>query len=255
MRQGRKRKAGPREPSGRPQRDHGGPAEAIWQRIRAVARDPRYGTEIGRLNLRGDITDGQAAAGLRIAEVYGANDWAMGRRRTSASPSYEIGLARGGGAGGEICESPEPSRNCRCPACNAAERVRQARRAYDELIRAIPARIRPLIEAVCVDDRYGGLMWLGPLRIALDAAAKHLAGHRRPDEERKSSDWRDRHVSLSVAPLPLPNGEAEKMPNLRHIEEDAFVATLAPEMDEGEKVRKYREFRARRDRAMFCKQG
>ena len=42
-----------------------------------------------------DLDDVETRAGFRLAEVWGRYDFAMGRRRQAASPSYEAGRGRG----------------------------------------------------------------------------------------------------------------------------------------------------------------
>ena len=41
-----------------------------------------------------DLDDVETRAGFRLAEVWGRYDFAMGRRRQAASPSYEAGRGR-----------------------------------------------------------------------------------------------------------------------------------------------------------------
>jgi hypothetical protein len=56
-------------------------------------------THLGRMGATGELTDIEVTAGFKVAEVYGRFERSIGRRRTVASPSYEVG--RGWDAGGE----------------------------------------------------------------------------------------------------------------------------------------------------------
>jgi hypothetical protein len=81
------------------------PALSVAQYRREVmaaslgAADPLLGTQLGWLARQRKITQDQLEAALRVGEIYGAYDLAMGRRRTAASPAYEVGRrATGDGA-------------------------------------------------------------------------------------------------------------------------------------------------------------
>jgi hypothetical protein len=43
----------------------------------------------------GEFTARQTSAAYHVGEIYGRFEWLHGRRRSAASPSYEIGCGRG----------------------------------------------------------------------------------------------------------------------------------------------------------------
>jgi hypothetical protein len=59
------------------------------------AEDRRWASEIGRLSMLGELTARQTSAAYHVGEIYGRFEWLHGRRRSAASPSYEIGRGRG----------------------------------------------------------------------------------------------------------------------------------------------------------------
>lgn len=63
-------------------RDHG----------KKLGADPRLGTELGRLLMLEEITAAEAAAGFKLAEIYGRYGYYHGRKRTAKSPAYESGF-------------------------------------------------------------------------------------------------------------------------------------------------------------------
>jgi hypothetical protein len=99
-RAGRPAQSGERYPSGKlkpADKREGGPAPALIKRtVEAALRgaaDPLYGTSLGVLFLRGEITASQLAAGNAFARLQGRYDRAMGMPcRFTASPDY--GTAR-----------------------------------------------------------------------------------------------------------------------------------------------------------------
>jgi hypothetical protein len=58
------------------------------------AEDRRWASEIGRLSMLGELTARQTSAAYHVGEIYGRFEWLHGRRRSAASPSYEIGPER-----------------------------------------------------------------------------------------------------------------------------------------------------------------
>src|SRR5262245_36629399 len=89
---GRPPAPGPRYDCGRrrPQADPRG--EQIWQRIKdgavAVGLDRRAGTQLGRLAIRGELTDGQVVAGFHVARIYADYERWHGRHRFSPAAPY-----------------------------------------------------------------------------------------------------------------------------------------------------------------------
>lgn len=65
--------------------------------LRRLASDPRLGSELGILEVRGKLTLLEADVGRRIGQIYSRHDKALGARRTPKPPSLEIGLGRSPG--------------------------------------------------------------------------------------------------------------------------------------------------------------
>jgi hypothetical protein len=101
------------------------------------AEDRRWASEIGRLSMLGELTPRQTSAAYHVGEIYGRFEWLHGRRRSAASPSYEIGRGR---------------------ALNGRDHSEDAAIEADftELIREIPERPRELaaiLEGLCTEDQ------------------------------------------------------------------------------------------------------
>lgn len=168
---GRRRNDGERYPGGklRPRSKLKPDVEPIsgvlWQRLRAHGRalgiDQRLTSELGRLNLYGELTVAMTAAGLRIAEIYGRYEGLKGLRRSTKSPSYNASYGESGIAeellGVDAMDILE-------------DRIRKATEAYHKLVGReafidekrvrypeipgmIPAKLRNVIEQLCVEDK------------------------------------------------------------------------------------------------------
>lgn len=189
-----KRRAGARERNGRIQRGNDYNSIAKWQRILSsgdkLAVDPVLETSLGRLCFVREITPVEAAAGCRLAEVVGRFErLVVSKRRTAASPSYEVGR---GGDGNEItCETsidlPEDQRtDCKCPFC---VRNRAATKAYDkviDLLELAPREVRRAVEDVCIGNQACPPGMLLDLKEMLGILATHFGlTLRRAAEERK----------------------------------------------------------------------
>jgi hypothetical protein len=139
----KKKRARPRHPG----------AGTMWRRLRdnwsdimKIGADPNLGTVVGKLYLFGVITETEATAARRYAEVVGRHDRYMGMpRRQVASPAYE----RGFGAEDEIAKRERQG------TISAYER--RARRAKREMVRLrsqIPNDTAlTAVESVCVLDQ------------------------------------------------------------------------------------------------------
>ncbi len=101
---GRPRTSGDRYPSGqlkpKSKQPDGTPPAKIRRMIDMAAHgaaDPLLGTPLGWLRMHGKLTDSQTAAGVAYAKLRGQADRAMGlSRRSTASPSYEVGYGSRG---------------------------------------------------------------------------------------------------------------------------------------------------------------
>lgn len=165
---GRPRKNGERYPSGDVKPTVEGIAPALWQRIRAdgMAKllDPRFGSELGRLNMRAELTNAQTATGMRIGEIYGRFERYKRKPRSAKSPSYEMGF----GGEPDIAEERMTSEEI----AQHEDRVRAATTAWQDLQAKFPnSAARSIIEMLCVEDRPVPSHHLGDLRKLLDFIA------------------------------------------------------------------------------------
>jgi hypothetical protein len=150
----RRNVTGARKPSGRlrqePPQDPRFPT--MWRRIKdhgmALGVHPYVGTVLGRLALMGKLSDHQAQAGFRFAEIVGAYDRLCSGARpyTAASPAYQRGFGAGGLSGHDDA------------ALERNERAaRKARKRYDKVIRCLPgAAAESLLVDVCIRNEEPG---------------------------------------------------------------------------------------------------
>lgn len=167
-RRGRPKKAGPRHPAGRLKAQSAGVTYTALQRLRALGTNQLLETEVGRLLFLDELTLEEARAAWTVAEIYGRYDRAMGRRRATASPSYEAGRGRDPG----LTESEDE-----------AERSQRARRQWGRLQAAIavcPRGVRPAVEELCIEDRACPAGWLPRVKLALELIALEMGIRRRP---------------------------------------------------------------------------
>ena len=162
VKRGRRRKAGERYPSGDLKGEYGGITATALQRLRSLGTHPMLETEVGRLLFLDELTPLEATTAFRIAEIYGRYDWSVGRRRSVASPVYEMG--RQASAEGADSEFEERRRV-------------QAKKDFSALaaILRVPGRgLRAAIEELCVDNRFIPPTWRPPIRAILHVVALEL---------------------------------------------------------------------------------
>jgi hypothetical protein len=236
-RRGRPKKPGKRHPGGQLVQEPEGPSLAGWHRIREDAvklgSNPLIATELGRLGYTGALTSVEVATGFRIAEIYGRYDRSIGRRRSIASPSYELGRGRDTAA----VESEE-----------ARERAHGAARAFGALqaeIALCPRHVKSPLEELCVEDRICPPGWLPAVRIALGMLADALGIRRRIG----------RPKSISA-----PSKEGAKIDTLHpekkiNQEREAFIETVTRLglVDPEDAAGVYGHFRALMEREKFRK--
>jgi hypothetical protein len=159
---GRPRSDRERYPSGQVKPESAGITGAALQRLRALGSNPLLETQVGRLLFLEQIRPIDAQTAFRIAEIYGRYDRAMGRRRSAASPSYEMGRGRDGG----LHESDAQK-----------ARAESAARAFGALqaeIKLCPRGVKGPLEELCVEDGVCPPGWLPAVKIALDMLAVPL---------------------------------------------------------------------------------
>jgi hypothetical protein len=164
---GRPPKDRERYPGGQVKPESAGITSTALQRVRSLGTLPMLETQVGRLVFLGELTPVQANTAHLIAEIYGRYDRAMGRRRSAASPAYEVG--RGHDLG--LHESDVQR-----------ARAEAAARRFGELqaeIRLCPRGVKPALVELCVEDRMCPPTWLPAVKIALDILAVSLRLTRR----------------------------------------------------------------------------
>lgn len=187
---GRKRKAGPRYPSGDLKKPTGDPiAPAAWARVRSdvakIANDPRLSSEVGRLSFHREITDAQAAAAFKVRDIYAAFEQAKGKHRSSASPDNEPVFKGDGGFPEPIIPIEDIERLD--PSDPLRVRMEKTRAAYlafkalQEELTGYGAMARDLLETLCVDNRSIPYMQLGYMRWLLERLSRFfgVTGHKK----------------------------------------------------------------------------
>jgi len=182
---GRKRQSGARYPSGdlKPViRLHDGrpstkptfePLTGVqWQRLVWLVRhgkaDPRLECQVSRLCFLAELSVAQAAAGHRIAEIYGAYE-ALTRapHRSARSPSYGASFGSGEGEVAEELLSPQALKA-------REEKVEKACKVWNELqteLRMLRRDLANAIEDLCVNDYQVSPIYYEEIRIFLDRCA------------------------------------------------------------------------------------
>ena len=185
-RRGRPRKAGPRHKSGHLKRTATDPMDsprAVAARMphrRGLgdqALDPAAESELGRMRLRGEVTEPECTAG----EVY-ARMWRGYVSTLDAPRSPGEGQGRVGSCLG--CSEPETRRWCAC-----ALRQRVYAEAASVLVQT-GSGVSPAVHAVVILDRQCPFSSLELLKMGLTALAKHyglLTNHpKRPYQKQRS---------------------------------------------------------------------
>lgn len=170
MTAGRPRLAGERWPSGRLRPDRASITAAHLQRLRAVSNDPLLGSQIGRLLFLGLLSQQEADAAWKVAEIYGRWHRAMGIKPAAVSPAYQRGYGIG-----KAGDSDDDLR-----------RHRRAVRRFDDLIAEIDAmetgrmhRLRLALERLCVHDAAPEPGAMRQVKQALGALARTMGLARR----------------------------------------------------------------------------
>jgi hypothetical protein len=165
---GRPRKDRPRYPSGQVKPEGAGITGTQLQRLRSLGKYHILETQVGRLLFLGEIDQAQAEAAWRIGQIYGAYDRAMGRRRSAASPSYEVGRGRDG------AHESEDEAERSAAAVKRFERLQTAIRELHPHIGHGMNLLRAELECLCVMDLAPVAMNLLAVKVALDRLSEPL---------------------------------------------------------------------------------
>lgn len=222
----------------------------LWQRMRQHGRtlglDPRLTTELGRLNMFGELTIAMTAAGFRIAEIYGRFEGYKRKGRSTRSPSYNASYGEAGIA--EELLTPEQ-------LDMLESRIREASEAFEKLVgRAwasdenydlipgipgqIPKHLRAAIEQLCVEDKPINPTALDDIRELLQSLAiswkitSAPAGS--PGNARQSNALRGPSLHFNkheeTAPDGTPKPAEVKRPNLDRIFWIQVARKIAPHL-------------------------
>ncbi len=159
-----------RFPAGQIKPEGAGITGTQLHRLRSLGKYPILETQVGRLLFLGEIDELQARVAWKIAEIYGRYDSAIGRRRTTVSPAYEVGRS--------VSYFPEVS-------SDEEERIRKAVKQFGHLqaeIALCPRGVRSALEELCIADGVCPAGWLPQVKIALDVLGREmgLRGRKRP---------------------------------------------------------------------------
>ena len=141
---------------------------SLYQRALSIG-DPQLGCETGRLYYVSKMTASELAAANTVAGIYGAYERAAGLKRSSRSPSYEVGYR-----GGEIIE---------------AEGDRKAETDWLDLQAEIPLSppgLRTWLEQLAVEDRHIGEAELEEVRALLKELAHFFKSGAKKSQPRRT---------------------------------------------------------------------
>ena len=167
---GRPKKSGERYPSGDLKPGNEGPSPALLGRMKneylKKLAEPALENRVGQLLIGGHLTTVQAAAALKIGEIY--HRWHRCKRlRTSAkSPNLEQGFSGAADLAEERMTGDE------LEALESA--IHKAQAEFDQLqkqLEGLPRNARHALEDVCVSGLVVNSMILPDLRILLDRLA------------------------------------------------------------------------------------
>lgn len=203
---GRPPKQGERFPSGKlkPAKSTIEPiAPALWARLKTEAvrlvGDTRFGSEIGRLSMHGELTAEQASAGFRFAQIYGRFERYKQCRRSAASPSYMAASGTEEDKGATI--TPETLVSLGDEELLDDEALAElmgritsadlAFRKVQKFMSSYPGNVRAALELLCVDDAVTNPVMLENIRNALDDLAVNLFRIKAAPKEEQKQKRRD----------------------------------------------------------------
>lgn len=244
---GRPREDGERYPSGKLKQKPTGfaIAPAAWARIRVdmvkLSGDTRLASEVGRLSFHRLITDKQAATAFRIGEIYGAFERHKRKRRTTKSPSYEMGFG-GDGIAEELMDAEELEQ--------LEARIIEAESAFlalDEHLTTFPRAARAAIEQLCIDDCAINSMYLRDIGRLLDNVATFLL------ENTQSAKKKRRRKAKVRPPAPTPVATPARRADHEMRSWLSFMHTVRPDLDTAGLQAAYDIFSAMKDRGRFAR--
>jgi len=183
QRNGRRRKAGERYPSGK-LKPTGVPPAQIKRVVAMAARgaaDVLLATQLGWLRLDGAITDAQAAAGVSFATLVGQHDAALGLpHRAARSPTYQLGFA-GIRAGSSPEADTERVAGLRRRHDAAVARLQECGPRVEQVVRAVCMTIACPIGAIVCGSLPASMRWFVTLDAQQSAFGSEILSNRRAD--------------------------------------------------------------------------
>lgn len=250
-RAGAPRQSGERFPSGKLKPKPAGEpiAPAAWARLRTdvvkLTGDARLASQVGRLSFHRQLTDKQTVTAFRIGEIYGAYERFKGKRRSTRSPSYEMGFGGSDGIAEELMDAET--------LAQLEARIRAAETSFltlqDEL-ESYPRAARAALEQLCVEDCAINPMHLNDIAGLLDRVSKSIGETGSKKRRRRIGQARARASaapapSTTTPPAPARRTDKDKTAWL------AFMHAMRPDLDDKELQAAHDFFVAMKDREQF----
>jgi hypothetical protein len=208
-------------------------APAAWDRLKRLAQakaiDPVLGSELGRLANLGELTSTQLAAGVRVGEIYGRFERVVGKRRSTKSPSYEMGFSAGGSSA--ISEETIAS-------------AKAAWKSLQEILSVYPSAVRSVLEELCVEDRAINSALLEDVRTLLDRLAFKFGITTKSPEPQKKKVRAEKSDQATAGTNP-------RAPNLEQACYVTVLSRLRPDLKPTQIVETYFTFKALTARAVY----
>jgi hypothetical protein len=150
-----------------------------WDDMKRLGAIPDFATVVGRLYLFGVLTELEATAARRYAEIVGRHDRYHGiSRRQMASPAYDRGYGR---------EDEVARREANGTIAAYERRAKRARREWDRFQKVIPNSLaRSALDDVCVNNREIPTAQHDDLKTLLARMAKLYGGREQAERPTRS---------------------------------------------------------------------
>lgn len=233
---GRPKQSGERYPSGKLKPQGSAMSGVLWRRLvdygHQVGVDQRLASELGRLWHFRELTLAQLVAGQRIGEVYGRYERFKNLKRSLRSPSYERSYGEAGAHEDHLGLDMMTEMERQIRAAESEFKFLNGEtiflpHSYQPVLNPgkIPAKLRSIIEALCVEDRSINPMAYDDVREVLEDLAIVWKVNGSRSRSKAAGDAIQR-PQLPGTPKPL------KEPNLDLIYWIKVMRKLRPDLDE-----------------------
>jgi hypothetical protein len=224
---------------------------ALWQRLRQHGKrmgvDPRYTTELGRLQAASELSITHVVAGFQIAEIYGRFEGLNGCTRSARSPSYNASYGDGSVHDDLLDAETIEARERRTAKVNDD---------FDHLsgfMVTLPRDVRDAIETLCVEDRHVSPALLEPIRLFLTRITVILEERRRKKGQQHRLSPVEAKARLAAATprskaTPKAPPAAERKINVDRVAFFQAMRALRPDLRGDEIGSAYEFFRALKDK-------